>query len=419
MNRQQVVVASVVALIAVASMTAWWTRRTPSSGSLPPTPGEHTAGISTDRKVLYWHDPMVPSRRFDKPGKSPFMEMQLVPVYADEGSGGPGVRVSSTVAENLGIRIGKVEKATMRDALTAVGSVAFDEHRVALVQARVTGYVTRLLVKAPLDPVQKGQPLAEITSPEWLQAEREYAALLAVHSTSTADLRGAARQRLRVLDVPESAIAELERTGTETPTTIVVAPLTGVVSELGVREGATFMAGATLFRINGLETVWVNVEVPEAQRYRIPVGAGVTAQATGWPGRVFRGRVQTILPAVDAGTRTLTARAIVDNPGGALSPGMFVTVELAGLKTGPQLVVPNEALITTGRRTVVITADDAGHFGVAAVTTGAESDGKTVILAGLVDGQGIVLSGQFLIDSEASLTSTIDRLTTPAAGPSP
>ena len=417
MNRRQVLVASVVALLAVASATAWWMHRPSTSPSLASMAGDSAGQGPTERKILYWHDPMVPSQRFDKPGKSPFMEMQLVPVYADDGSDGPGVRVSSAIAESLGIRIGKAEKAEVRDSLTAVGSVAFDEHRVALIQARATGYVTRLLVKAPLDPVERGQPLAEITSPEWLQAEREYAALLADHSPSTADLRGAARRKLRVLDVPEIAIADLERTGAVSPATTIVAPLAGVVTDLGVREGATFTAGATLFRINGLSTVWVNAEVPEAQLYRISVGSAVAATATGWPGKTFRGRVDAVLPSVDPATRTLIARAVVDNPSGKLFPGMFVTVELAGATSAPQLVVPSEAIITTGRRTVVITADAAGRFGVATVTTGAESDGKTVIVSGLTEGQGIVLSGQFLIDSEASLTSTIDRLTPPSPSP--
>jgi Cu(I)/Ag(I) efflux system membrane fusion protein len=419
MNRRQILVAAVVTFVAVAGVSAWWAHRPRTAVSTTAMSGDNATPGPTDRKILYWHDPMVPARRFDKPGKSPFMEMPLVPVYADEVSDGPGVRVSSAVAENLGIRIGKVEKTNVRDTLSAAGSVAFDEHRVALVQARVTGYVTRLLVRAPLDPVHKGQPLAEITSPEWLQAQREYAALLADHASSADDLRAAARQRLTVLDVPVATIAEIERTGIANPTTTIVAPIAGVVTDLGIRDGATFTAGATLFRINGLATVWVNTQVPEAQRYRISVGAAVVATASGWPGQTFRGRVEALLPEVDATTRTLTARAVVENLGAKLSPGMFVTVELAGPLTAAQLVVPSEAIIATGRRTVVITAGDSGQFGVATVTTGTESGGKTVILSGLKEGDSIVLSGQFLIDSEASLTSTIDRLTTPAAGSSP
>lgn len=401
-----------------AAVAAWWMHRAPTVSASAESAARESPAASKERKVLYWHDPMVPTQRFDKPGKSPFMEMQLVPVYADEG-GDTGVRVSSAVSETLGIRLGTVKSAVVPDALTAVGSVAFDEHQVALVQARVTGYVTRLLVKAPLDPVRQGQPLAEITAPDWLQAEREYAELLPDQPESSAGLRAAARHRLIVLGVPEPAIVELERSGVVKATTTMVAPIAGVVTDLGVREGSTFMAGAQLFKINGLATVWVNAQIPETQRYRIPLGAAVIAQATGWPGQAFRGRVTAVVPEVDPATRTLTARALLENPGARLSPGMFVTIRLAGAPTTPQLVVPSEAVIATGRRSVVITVGDSGGFAVAAVTTGAQSDGMTVILSGLEEGQKIVLSGQFLIDSEASLTSTIDRLATPPAGSSP
>ena len=172
----------------------------------------------------------------------------------------------------------------------------------------------------------------------------------------------------------------------------------------------------TLFRINGLRSVWVNAQVPEAQRHLIPVGSTISARATGWPGLAFRGQVEAVLPQVDSTSRTLTVRAVVNNPGAKLSPGMFVTLDLLGASTGKQLLVPSEAIITTGQRTVVILGRDDGSFDVTNVTTGAEVDGKTVILSGLTAGQSIVLSGQFLIDSEASLTSTIDRLGSSAPG---
>jgi Cu(I)/Ag(I) efflux system membrane fusion protein len=227
-------------------------------------------------------------------------------------------------------------------------------------------------------------------------------------------IREAARQRLVVLGVPEGTIRDLEIHRTTNASTTLVAPTDGVITELAVREGATFMAGSVLFRINGLKTVWATAQVPEAQVSMIPVGSKVTARATAWPGATFTGSVVALLPEVDPQTRTLPIRIAMDNPGSKLAPGMFVSLDFEGQSQEPQLVVPSEAVIVTGERSVVIVARDGGGFDVAEVTTGAEVDGKTAVLSGLEEGQSIVLSGQFLIDSEASLRSTASRLSSPA-----
>jgi Cu(I)/Ag(I) efflux system membrane fusion protein len=394
----------VLAALMTGLAVGFWASRHGMSRTASAVPAEQ------ERKILYWYDPMVPNQKFDKPGKSPFMEMQLVPKYAGEAGADAGVRVSSQTTQNLGMRLGKVEKTALKQSLSAVGSVAFDEHGVRVMQSRVTGYVTKLLVKASLDRVHQGQPLAELTSPEWLQAEQEYAALLANDSAQMVELRSAARARLRVLDVPLSEILEIERTRRARTATTLFAPIDGVVTELGIREGAAFEAGATLFRINGLSTVWVNAQVPEAQVSQVVTGSSVTAHTAAWPGETFQGRVQALLPEVDAVSRTFTVRAVLENLENKLSPGMFVSLEVAQPQADAQLVVPSEAVITTGQRAVVILALEGDSFAVVEVTTGPQVDGKTVILKGLTEGQSIVVSGQFLIDSEASLRSTIDRL---------
>ena len=371
------------------------------------------------RKVLYWHDPMVPGQKFDQPGKSPFMDMDLVPVYADE-AGESGVRINPTVAQNLGIRLGRVEKAVLRQQLNAVGNVTFDERLLELVQARVTGYITRLYVKAPLERVRRGQPLAEILAPEWLSAQQEYLALFDAQSASAPLVRTAARERLVVLGVPEATIRAIDTDRKTHPTTTIYAPIDGVVTELAVREGAAFMAGAPLFRINGLKSVWVHAQVPEAQVSLVPRGAQATARATGWPGETFTGQVIALLPEVDPETRTLTVRIALDNPHDRLAPGMYTSLEFAGSENAPQLMVPSEAVIMTGERSAVIVArEDGGGFDVANVIVGADADGKTTILSGLKEGQSVVLSGQFLIDSEASLKSTVTRLETAAGAGAP
>jgi Cu(I)/Ag(I) efflux system membrane fusion protein len=352
---------------------------------------------------------MQPTQHFDKPGKSPFMDMQLIPKYADE-MGDGAVKVSPSTLQNLGIRIGRVERVALSSNLHTVGSVAFDERLLELVQARVDGYVTKLHVKAPFELVRRGQPLADILSPPWLEAEQQYLALLSADTGRTDSLRQAARERLAVLGVPERIIESLEKTRRPGATTTLYAPIDGVVTELAARQGTAFTAGASLFRINGLKTVWVNAQIPEAQVAVATAGSTVEAQATAWPGASFKGRVLALLPDVDPQTRTLTTRIEIDNPGYRLSPGMYVTLDFASSPHAPQLVVPSEAIITTGTRSVVIVTHGNSGFDVANVTTGQEQDGRTTILSGLAEGESVVLSGQFLIDSEASLTATVNRL---------
>lgn len=417
MNEFQWIAAAFMLLVLGAGGGYWWAQRAPPQGHAVVAPGpkgNDGAGASSGsgaRKILYWHDPMVPNVRFDRPGKSPFMDMQLVPVYADETGGGDGsVRVSANVVQNLGIRLAKVEKASLPTRLRAVGSVAFDENLLEVVQARVEGYVTRLHVRAPLEMVRRGQPLAAILAPQWLEAEQEYLAVLDASSSSAQAIREAARQRLIVLGVPEATIRAVAATRTTDANTTIVAPIDGTVTELGVREGAAFMPGATLFRINGLATVWVNAQIPEAKVSLIPAGTVVEARATAWPGVRFEGRVTALLPEVDLETRTLTARVAIENPGHRLKPGMYVALDFTGPSGEPQLLVPSEAVIATGERSVVIVARGSGAFDVVNVAIGAERDGRSAILSGLEEGQSVVVSGQFLIDSEANLKSTATRM---------
>lgn len=375
------------------------------------TPAAKATDANEERKVLYWHDPMVPGARFDKPGKSPFMDMELVPVYADE-QAGAAVQIDPGVAQNLGIRLGRVERRVVPMTLDVVGSVTFDERLVEVVQARVEGYVTRLHVKSALESVRRGQAIAEILAPAWLEAQQDYIALLDAEGERTKAIRAAARERLTVLGIPESTIREVEKQRRAGASTTIHAPIDGVVTELAIREGAAFMPGAPLVRINGLTTVWVNAQVPEAQVSLVTRGLRVQARALAWPDVTFTGEVIALLPDVDPQTRTLTARVAIDNRKQKLAPGMFVSLRFEERQAEPQLVVPSEAVIRTGARDVVIVARERGGFDVAEVTVGAERGGSTTILAGLEVGQSIVLSGQFLIDSEASLKSALDRLGT-------
>jgi membrane fusion protein, copper/silver efflux system len=396
-------------LAAVSAGAGYWYARRGNGPMQVMSRSQTPNGAAAGSKPLYWYDPMQPNQHFDEPGKSPFMDMPLVPKYADE-SGDGGVRVSPNTVQNLGIRVGRVESVVLRSRLHAVGTVAFDERLLELVQARVDGYVTQLHVKAPFAHVARGQPLAEILAPQWLEAEQQYLALLDADAERVGALRQAARERLIVLGVAETSIQTLESTRKPNATTTLYAPTDGVITELAARQGAAFIAGASLFRINGLKTVWVNAQIPEAQVSAVTAESSVEAQATAWPGARFMGRVLALLPDVDPQTRTLTARVAIDNDGRRLFPGMYLTLDFASSPGAPQLVVPSEAVITTGTRNVVIVMRGRGGFDVVKVTTGREQDGRTPILSGLAEGESVVLSGQFLIDSEASLTAAVSRL---------
>lgn len=365
---------------------------------------------SSGKKVLYWHDPMVPGQKFDKPGKSPFMDMQLVPKYEDSGGGAGGVSVDSRMQQSLGVRTAEVTRGAVTQVVEAVGSVAYNERDVAVVQARSNGFVEKLYVRAPLDPVRKGQPLAELYVPDWVAAQEEYLSARRLAGTRMESLIEGARQRMRLAGMNEEQIRQVESTGKVQARLVTYAPIDGVVAELSAREGMTVMSGAPLYRINGLRTVWVNAEVRENESAQVKVGNQVEARAAALPGKVFKGKVSAILPEVNAATRTLKARVELANPGGELKPGMFAIVNFTPAVRKEILVVPSEAVIQTGRRSVVIVAQSDGKFAPVEVQTGMEANGRAEIQKGLEAGQKVVVSGQFLIDSEASLRATETRM---------
>ena len=378
-----------------------------------------TAGIkagdvdpATGRKVLYYHDPMVPGNKFDKPAKSPFMDMMLVPVYADGDGGNDGskVTISSRIQQNLGVRTAEVTEGVLSPQVSAVGNIAFNERDQAFVQARATGYIERLYVRATLDRVRKGQVLAELYVPDWIAAQEEFLSVRRLQGNDLATLIDAARQRMRQVGMSEEQVRLVESSGKTQPRIALVAPIGGVVTELAAREGMTVMPGATLFRINGLSSVWANAEVPESQAALIRPGTKVQASSAAAPGTSLLGTVQAIIPEVNQTTRTLKARVELANPGNVLVPGMLINMRFMDMRAEKSLLIPTEAVIQTGKRVVVMLAEDKGKFRPVDVETGIESNGQTEIKRGLQAGQRVVVSSQFLIDSEASLKGVEARL---------
>ena len=368
---------------------------------------EAGATAQSDRKVLYWYDPMYPQHKFDKPGKSPFMDMQLVPKYEGDAADAGTVSISPQMVQNLGVRTAEAKTGSLEQRFEAVGSVAFNERGVVQLQARAAGFVEKLHARAPLDPVKKGAPLVELLYPEWAGAQEEF---LVLGKSGSGELAQAARQRLMLLGMSEAQVAAVEREGKVRNRFTVTAPISGVIAELGVREGTTVMPGMTLFRIVDLSTVWVIAEVPEMQAAWVTPGTKVTVRAQAYPERAFDGRVGALLPEVSAATRTVRTRIEVANRDALLKPGMHATIAFQQSARRESVLVPSEAVIRTGTRDVVIVALGEGKFRAAGVEVGAESGAQSEIRKGLQAGDKVVLSGQFLIDSEASLSATVARL---------
>ncbi len=367
------------------------------------------------RRIQNYHDPMVPGKHFEAPGKSPFMDMMLVPRYAgteaapgsDEAT---GVTVSSRMQQNLGWRSAEVVEGSLTAQVEAVGSVAWNERLQQIVSARAMGFVERLHVRAALDRVAAGEPLVDLHVPDWVAAQEEFLAVARMNGQGLDALRDASIARMRQVGMGEPLIERVTRELRVLPRVTLTAPIGGVVSELMVREGDTVLPGTALLKLQGTGTVWVEGQVPESQAALLRPGAAATATSPSVPGRTFTGRVQMLLPAVDPATRTLKARLELPNPGARLVPGMLVQMRFAQPGRPRTLLVPSEAVIPTGRRSVVMLAEPDGRFRPVEVKTGVESGDQTEIVDGLSAGQQVVLSGQFLIDSEASLRGLELRL---------
>ncbi|MBC3246751.1 efflux RND transporter periplasmic adaptor subunit [Pseudomonas lurida] len=391
-----------VVLLGAGLGAGYWLGQAPVSVSVPAT---------AEKPALYWYDPMYPQQQFDKPGKSPFMDMQLVPRYADSASDNTAVQIDPRVAQNLGVRLATVTRGVMASTLEVPGILAFNDRDVAVVQARASGFVERVHDRAPGDVLKSGAPLVDLLIPEWAAAQEEF---LALRRSADARLLAAARQRLRLSGMPSGLIAQIERSGRAQSVVTVTSPIGGAVQTLEVREGMTVAAGQTLARINGLDRVWLQVAVPQDQGAALTVGQAVESRFAGLAGQTFKGTVSAILPAIASDSRTIQVRVELPNPDGTLRPGMIAQVRLAQSTVQPVLQVPSEALIRTGKRVVVMLAEEGGHYRPVDVEVGAQSQDQTTIRSGLQEGQQVVASGQFLLDSEASLRGVSAR----SSGPS-
>ena len=381
-----------------ALVTVWLGVRMPQSGD------------SEEDELLYWVAPMDPDYRRDGPGKSP-MGMDLVPVYRSDvrkGSAEAGlVEISPEVVNNLGVRTAEVTRQSLENRIRTVGYVKYDEDRLIHIHPRVEGWIERLYVKAAGDPVTLGQPIYELYSPQLVNAQEE---LLLALKRNNERLVKAARDRLLALQLNPEFVAELERERRVRQTITFRAPQSGVIDNLNIREGFYVMPNTTLMSVGALDDVWVEAEVFERQASQVEVGQVVSMSLDYLPGRSWQGAVDYIYPSLDEKTRTLGVRLRFANENGMLKPNMYAQVQIHAEDDVQALVVPREAVIRTGDQDRVVLALGEGRFKSIAVSLGRMDEQLVEVLDGLHEGDSVVVSAQFLLDSESSKSSDFSRM---------
>ena len=388
------------------------------------------AGVGKkERKIKYWVAPMDPNYRSDKPGKSP-MGMDLVPVYEEEGGEEGTIRVDPNTIQSIGVRTAPVTVGELTKTIRATGRVTYDERRIGTVNAKIAGWIEKLYVNTTGEEVQKGAPLIEIYSPDLVSAQQEY--LIArrhfnqVKSTtfsdvekSARDLLESSRKRLSYWDITDAQIAELEKSGDVRKTMVLYSPFNGVVINKAAFDGTKITAGMELFRIADLSRVWVQGDVYEYELPWVKVGAPATVTLDYLPGKTYRGKVTYVYPYLEGKTRTATVRVELPNPGGVLKPEMYAHIELAPRVGEKTVLVPSEAILRSGIRNVVFVSKGEGRFEPREVKLGLEGEGGTVqVLSGLTGSESVVVSAQFLLDSESSLKEALKKFQSAAEGAS-
>jgi len=386
--------------------------------------GQSSPSKSGEREVLFYRNPMNPTITSPVPAKDE-MGMDYVPVYVEEvdqaDDQGPRVTINPVVIQNMNVQSAMVERRDLDQEIRTVGYLEYDQGRMVTVTTKYSGWVEKVYVNYLGEPVKMGQPLFEIYSPELVQTEREllsaieYANKFDTSSTEAgrraSALVDSARERLRYWDISPDQIDNLERTGEVFRTLQVVAPASGLVMKrMPGLEGMAVRPGMEVYHIADIRSLWLSVEVFEHQVALIDIGSAAEIELTYFPGEIFRGTVRFIEPELSEATRTLRMKIEVSNAGGRLRAGMFATVRFHPTAARQALVVPTQAVLRTGQRNVVIVDLGDGSFAPRDVQTGHEGGGYVEILEGLNEGDRIVTSSQFLIDSESNLQAAVQKM---------
>ncbi len=406
------------ALLLLALVSAPVSGPTAAGGESPPpqTALEHAQKHLNPKYVC----PMHPEIVRDEPGNCPICGMNLVerPMEADPGER-PAVSISGEVMQSMGVRTARVERGALWQTIHTVGSVDYDETRLEHIHPRAEGWIERLEVRAEGEAVKKGQVLAHLYAPQILAAQVDFLLALGPQESTGRVKVDKARNLLRLLAVPEEVIRELERSRQTSNTVPVLAPAAGVVTRLEAREGMFVEPNTTLFSIADLDRVWVLVDVFEHQLGWLKPGLKAQIRVPAYPGRTWEGKLDYLYPELNPKTRTLRVRLVFPNPEGLLRPNMFADVTILGEAKRDALKIPREALIPTGERETVVKALGGGRFQPVDVVSGMQRGEAAEILSGLTEGDEVVVSGQFLIDSESSLRASYLRMSPagPAAEP--
>jgi RND family efflux transporter MFP subunit len=374
-----------------------------------------------ERKIAYWRAPMDPNYISDEPGKSP-MGMDLIPVYEDELGSSGTVQIDPVTVQNIGVKTASVVRQPLSRRIRTVGRVDYDETRMTDVNTKITGWVEKLFVDYTGQQVEKGQPLLEIYSPELVAAQEEYLTALDYQKRlaqsaaegdvvqGAQDLLKAATRRLLYWDITDEQIAELERTRQVKRTMTLHSPQEGIVVHKAVFDGAHIKSGQHLYRIAELSKVWIYADIYEYELPWVKVDQEVEVELSYLPGKSFHGRVTYIYPFLEPKTRTVKVRMVFDNPEQELKPEMYANVEINAPVLRDGLVVPVQAVIHSGERNIIVVSLGEGRFQPREVEVGVEADGFYQVLSGVREGERIVTSAQFLIDSESNLKAAVSSL---------
>jgi membrane fusion protein, copper/silver efflux system len=385
-----------------------------------PAASDRQAAAGGHRKIKNYKSTMMLGEISQTPRKDS-MGMDMLPVYEGEEETN-AITVDPATVQKMGVRTAVVTKAPLRRVIRTVGAIDYNETALADVTTKFRGWIEKLYVDSTGKQVHKGEPLFDIYSPELYSAQNEY--VLALNQAGGSGLKASARQKLKLFDITDDQIAELEKTRQPQRTLRVDAPIDGIVVEKMAVQGQMVEAGMKLYRLADLGIVWVQSQIYEQDLALLKVGQEAEVSLSYLPDRKFTGRITYIYPTVDEKTRTARVRMEFHNPGLFLKPGMFATVELNAEIEPSALLVPDSAVLRSGDRNTVFVALDHGHFEPRTVTLGARGENNTYqVLSGLNDGERVVTSGQFMLDSESQLREAIQKMLSPqtsaTASPSP
>ncbi len=383
---------------------------------------ETEADSPKEKKIKYWVAPMDPNYISEEPGKSP-MGMDLVPVYEDEEPAAPGVHVDPNFIQNFAVRTTLVEKGSIPIVIRTIGTLNYNQKNILSVNTKFEGWIEKANVNYLGEPVRRGDVLFEIYSPQLVTTQQEYLAALdyveKLSENGTKDsveraesLLEATHERLRYWDIADEQIAELKRKRKPMRTLKILSPVSGIVIEkIGDSlEGMKLTPGMNVFKIADLSNIWAEIEVFERQIQHLKLGQIAAITLDAFPGRRWSGKIIYLDPTLNRQTRTLKAYVEINNPNGMLRPEMYVNVEIRVPALSNVVKVPDEAILHSGNRNVLIVEKDKGYFQPREVMLGGTGEGFSQVIQGLAEGETIVVSSQFLIDSESNLKEAVNRM---------